>query len=107
MTPAPRPPLSEEDEDVLGSWLHCYTANMEINGIIRCALAELLALRAVAAIPREPTEAMVDAAHHSTSGYLNLPGSQMTVNREKHRIRWRAMYDAALAATAKENGDAG
>lgn len=106
MTAAPRPPLSEAEWKELRAMLATRLSYADFPLFERVE-AELFALRAVAAIPREPTEAMVDAAHHSTSGYLNLPGSQMTVNREKHRIRWRAMYDAALAATAKENGDAG
>ena len=45
-------------------------------------------------VPKEPTDEMVDAALRATAAYLDIKGSQLTVNREKMRIRWRAMVAA-------------
>lgn len=44
--------------------------------------------------PREPTEDMVSAALRATNVWLNIPGTALTVNREKMRIRYRAMLAA-------------
>lgn len=44
----------------------------------------------------EPTDEMVQAAIGSTSAFHDIKGSQLTVNREKVRIRWRAMINSAL-----------
>lgn len=45
-------------------------------------------------MPPQPTERMIDAALQSTAAYLNIAGSALTVNREKMRIRYRAMVAA-------------
>ena len=45
-------------------------------------------------VPKEPTDEMVDAALRATAAHLDIKGSQLTVNREKMRIRWRAMVAA-------------
>lgn len=50
----------------------------------------------------EPTEAQLDAALASTNQRLDLPGSQMTVNREKARIRYRAMILALKKEVFKD-----
>lgn len=60
-------------------------------------LVDRLAAAAMRAM-REPSEAMIDAAIASTAVRLTLPGSALTVNREKMRIRYRAMFDRALAS---------
>lgn len=46
-------------------------------------------------VPQEPTDAMVEAGLAVTAAWHDLPGSAMTVNREKMRRRYRAMIDAA------------
>ena len=43
----------------------------------------------------EPTAEMVDAGVLSTGAHWNLSGSKMTEKREKMRIRFAAMIDAA------------
>ena len=45
-------------------------------------------------VPAEPTDAMIDAGLQATNAYLTLPGSQMTQNREKMRLRYKAMLAA-------------
>lgn len=45
-------------------------------------------------VPVVPSDEMVDRALAATSWHRNIPGSQLTVNREKMRIR--AMLAAAL-----------
>ena len=42
-------------------------------------------------VPTEPTKAMIDAGLRTTMPRLSLPGSQMTQNREKMRLRYKAM----------------
>ena len=50
-------------------------------------------------VPKEPTEEMVDAAINVTKiGWLDIPGSKLTVNREKAKIRYRAMLARAPKA---------
>ena len=56
---------------------------------------ELRQLRAAAKIPREPTETMIDAGLSATNGWLRIGGSAATVNREKMRIRYKAMIGVA------------
>lgn len=46
-------------------------------------------------VPLEPTDEMVNAALGSTAVFHNIEGSALTVNREKMRIRWRAMLSRA------------
>lgn len=46
-------------------------------------------------VPKEPTEAMVRKALSSTAVWHDIKGSQLTVNMEKMRIRWRAMLTVA------------
>lgn len=48
-------------------------------------------------IDREPTDKMIEAALASTAAFKSIEGSQLTVNREKMRIRFRAMWDAAVS----------
>lgn len=49
-------------------------------------------------VPSEPTEEMIRKALSSTSHWRDIPGSALTVNMEKMRIRWRAMLAARPAA---------
>lgn len=42
-------------------------------------------------VPREPSSEMIDAGLASTNVWLNIPGSALTVNREKMRRRYIAM----------------
>lgn len=49
-------------------------------------------------VPKEPTKKMIDAGLAATAVWLDIPGSATTVNREKMRLRYRAMIKAALAA---------
>lgn len=46
-------------------------------------------------IPREPTEKMIDAGVAAMGAWHDLPGSALTVNREKMRRRYQAMIEAA------------
>jgi hypothetical protein len=54
-------------------------------------------------VPKEPTEEMIDAALRATAAHLDIKGSQLTVNREKMRIRWRAMIAAFVASPDEVN----
>lgn len=47
-----------------------------------------------------PTDAMLDAALSATAAHLDIKGSQLTVNREKMRLRLRAFARAALSCSA-------
>ena len=54
----------------------------------------------LAVVPIEPTDAMIDAGLATTAAWHDLPGSAVTVNREKMRRRYKAMIEAAsLQAT--------
>ena len=46
-------------------------------------------------VPSEPTDEMIDAGLKATKGYLRLNGSQLTQNREKMRLRFKAMCAVA------------
>lgn len=46
-------------------------------------------------VPKEPTEEMVRKALSSTAVWHDIKGSQLNVNMEKMRIRWRAMLTVA------------
>ena len=48
-------------------------------------------------VPCEPDETMLRAALQSTASRLNIPGSALSVNLEKARIRYRAMLESAPA----------
>lgn len=61
----------------------------------KCQIGSGLAYKGYATVPMEPTEEMVTAGIASTAAWLELKGSQMTVNREKMRRRYRAMVLAA------------
>lgn len=47
-------------------------------------------------VPLEPTEAMIDAGLSATAAWLGIEGSALTVNREKMKLRYRAMVMAAF-----------
>jgi hypothetical protein len=49
----------------------------------------------LAVVPIEPTEAMISAGLATTYAWQEIPGSAMTVNREKMRRRYKAMVEAA------------
>lgn len=42
-------------------------------------------------VPIEPTEEMISRGLAVTNSFLNIKGSQLTVNREKMRLRYKAM----------------
>lgn len=42
-------------------------------------------------MPRELTDEMADAAMRATAVHLDIKGSQLTVNREKMKARYRAL----------------
>lgn len=44
--------------------------------------------------PKEPTEEMITAGFVPTAAWQNIQGSALTVNREKMRLRYRAMVAA-------------
>ena len=46
-------------------------------------------------MPREATDEMIDAALAATATWLDIKGSALTVNREKMRLRYRAMVRVA------------
>lgn len=52
---------------------------------------------AVVILPRDLSDEMVDAALRSTAAFLDIKGSALTVNREKMRIRYRALIAAVEA----------
>jgi hypothetical protein len=43
------------------------------------------------AMPREITDEQADAAMRATAVHLDIKGSQLTVNREKMKARYRAL----------------
>lgn len=47
-------------------------------------------------VPIEPTNEMIDAGLRATASFLDIEGSQLTVNREKMRRRYKAMIDASI-----------
>lgn len=49
-------------------------------------------------VPLEPTDEMIAAALAATSMHLDIVGSQLAVNREKMRVRYRAMVAAVAIA---------
>ena len=79
---------------------------MTDNPLTRAILAVEIALlgdetpeaivRAVMEAMMEPSEGMIDAAHRCTTSRLNIPGSGLTVAREKARLRWQAILRAAM-----------
>jgi len=48
-----------------------------------------------AVVPKEPTEKMIIAGLAVTAAWHDLPGSGLTVSREKMRRRYVAMVEAA------------
>jgi len=46
-------------------------------------------------VPYEPTEEMLQAARACAAGWINAKGSQLTVNKIKHKTRYQAMLRAA------------
>lgn len=58
---------------------------------IEMQLQEALDKQGLVVVPREPTDEMIDAALSATAAWLDIPGSQLTVNREKMRRRYKAM----------------
>jgi hypothetical protein len=46
-------------------------------------------------VPLEPTDKMVEAARSVMASWHNIPGSGLTVAREKAKIRYRAMVKAS------------
>ena len=49
----------------------------------------------LAVVPLEPTEVMIEAGLAATGAWLDIPGSALTVNREKMRRRYKAMVECA------------
>jgi hypothetical protein len=45
-------------------------------------------------VPIEPTDEMLKAGWLVTTVWLKISGTQMTVNKEKMRLRYKAMVDA-------------
>lgn len=43
------------------------------------------------AMPRDLIDRQADAANAATASFLNIKGSQLTVNREKMKARYRAL----------------
>lgn len=64
------------------------------------AEAERAKLRGYVCVPIEPTEEMISAGVACMGSWKNIPGSQLTVNREKMRRRYKAMIEAAMRGTA-------
>ena len=56
-------------------------------------------------LPDEPTEDMIDAALRSTAMRLTLSGSALTQNREKVRIRYRAMVAEWMKSLPKPESE--
>jgi GNAT superfamily N-acetyltransferase len=52
-------------------------------------------------VPREPTEEMITAGLGATAAWHSLPGSALTVNREKMRRRYKAMIEAVTNLKSK------
>ena len=51
--------------------------------------------RAAIEIMRKPTDEMIDAGLAVTASWHDLPGSALTVNKEKMRMRYEAMLKVA------------
>lgn len=62
------------------------------------AHVEDVAFPAFVRAPTEPTFEMIEAGLGATGAWLNIPGSQLTVNREKMRLRYQAMLAAFTGA---------
>lgn len=45
-------------------------------------------------VPIEPTEKMIDAGLRVTAAWQDIQGSALTINREKMRLRYKAMIAA-------------
>ena len=76
------------------------------------ALQPALAEAGLVIVPKEPTEEMITAGLIPTAAWQDIRGTQLTVNREKMRLRYMAMVAAAERATftavgsgAAESGD--
>lgn len=67
------------------------------HNMVASEVVKKLAAAGYAIVPKEPNDEMVDAALRSTAVHLDIPGSQLTVNREKMRVRWRAMLGVATS----------
>lgn len=81
--------------------VHGVTSPKSMRAIVNAVLANMSSMDPLdgsrdgcVMAPREPTDAMVDAGLRATSVWLNIAGSQLTVNREKMKIRYRAMLAA-------------
>ncbi len=61
----------------------------DIEGVLR-----ELAKAGFVIVPRKATDNMIDMGLAATSAWLDIPGSALTVNREKMRRRYHAMVDA-------------
>lgn len=59
------------------------------------AIGYMIAKAAIEAM-KEPTEGMIFSGTSVTSVWRDIKGSQLTVNREKMRMRYTAMIEAAL-----------
>ena len=55
--------------------------------------AEALVATGWVIAPLEPTEEMITAGLIPTAAWQNIEGSALTVNREKMRLRYKAMID--------------
>lgn len=62
-------------------------------GEIEAQLQEALDKEGLVVVPREPTDAMIDAALVTTAAWLDIKGSALVVNREKMRRRYKAMIE--------------
>ena len=49
-------------------------------------------------VPREPTEEMITAGLVPTAAWQNIEGSALTVNREKMRLRYKAMIASLMGS---------
>lgn len=49
-------------------------------------------------VPMDPTDDLADAGLRATAAHLDIKGSALTVNREKMRVRWRAILKALAAS---------
>lgn len=65
--------------------------------IVHDSLRRVLEAEGLVIVPREPTDEMITAGLIPTAAWRDIQGSALTVNREKMRLRYRAMIERAIS----------
>jgi hypothetical protein len=75
------------------AWHPSLTLQESVQSITAAALTAIQREHVI--VPRKPTEEMIEAGRAATVARLSIPGSALTVAREKMRRRYTAMIAAA------------